>query len=287
MPKNRPPSRAGKRSGKTEFAYSVCATVKDGKPDMFNGIAKRVVTLDEAKSHGWSHFYDGEWTCPYGHKAARYVTNTYKCVDCSRIADGKLPIYGGRPNEDLISEAVNQIPLQDPTLKTDFRWHAENWRQFGVAYINNGSVEKALQLIGAQPYDLIIELRANPERAADFDALRADVDQVFLWKAEGSAVSGSDRTMLARASASFPDRFGKSQSGLDTQPYVNPDKAVAELAQLLRTAQQSLAERAALGKPRTSSPTVADPNTGAAPDAGGDVEETVLLGPPLDNSDLV
>jgi hypothetical protein len=176
----------------------------------------------------------------------------------------------------------------DPSLRTDFRWTEENFRQFGVAYVNTGSVERALTLIKAQPFDLIQELRRNPERAAEFDALRTDVDQVFLWKAEGNAATGSDRAMLARAGATFPDRFGsRSQSGLDTQPYVNPDKAVAELAQLLSSSRESLAQRTALGTARAASASVEIADTSPAADAGGAVEAPVLLGSALDNSDLV
>jgi len=280
--------RGGKRSGKTEFALGVCAAVKDGMPDMYNAVPKRAVSQDEAKSHGWPHFFDGVTQCPQGHVAARYMSNTYRCVDCARIADGKLPIYGTKSNEDLIGEAVAAPEYTDPALRTDFRWTEETFRQFCVAYVNTGSVEAALKLVKALPYDLITELRNNPERAALFDATRTDVDQVFLWKAEGSAATGSDRAMLARAGASFPERFGsRNQAGLGAEPYVNPDKACAELAKLLSAAQESLTQQDALGAARPTRKQLENTNTRAAAAAGGDVEATVLLGPPLDNSDLV
>lgn len=282
--------RAGaKRSGKTEFALSVCAAVKDGWPDMYNAVPKRTVSIEEAKSHGWPHFWDGVSKCTQGHVAARYVTNPHRCIECARIADGKLPIYGKDANIDLIGEAVAGSQYVDPALKTDFRWTDENWRLFCVAYTNTGDVEKALSLLKALPYDLITELRANPERAASFEATRRDVDQVFLWKAEGNSATGSDRAMLARAGASFPERFGsRSQSGLDTQPYVNPEKALAELTQLLSAFDRTDAfNSGASGGFEEADSDVAPPDARAADASGHPVEESLLLDDAHDNSDLV
>lgn len=283
-------TRSGaKRSGKVEFALGVCAAVKDGAPDMYNAVPKRAVLIEEAKAHGWPHFFDGVSKCTQGHIAARYVTNPHRCIDCARIADGKLPIYGKEANIDLIGEAATSPVYVAPELKTDFRWTDENWRQFCVAYTNTGDVEKALSLVKALPYDLITELRANPERQASFEATRRDVDQVFLWKAEGSAATGSDRAMLARAGASFPERFGsRSQSGLDTQPYVNPEKALAELTHLLSAFDRSDAfNSGASGGSAEADLDVAPADASAADEGGPAVEEPLLLAHPHDHSDLV
>lgn len=277
-----------KRSGKTEFALGVCASVKDGKPDMYNAVPKRVVTKEEAESHDWQHFYDGVWTCTHGHKAARYVKNPYRCTDCARIQDGKLPIYGGESHEDLISGAVTAKTYADPLIRTDFRWDDEKFRVFGVAYVNSGSVEKALALVGAQFSDLILELRNNPLRAAEYERVRIDVDQVFLWRAEASAQTGSDRAMLAHAGAISPDRFGsRAQRGMDQPAYVNPDKARAELAQLLSSLDRSLAQTAGLGAAKGAHPTVGSAANSPTAAAAGSVEEADLLAPPHDHSDLV
>ena len=255
---------------------------------MYNSVPKRVVTIEEARSHDWPHFYDGETKCPQGHIAARYVSNAYRCVDCARISDGKLPIYGADANIDLITGVAKAPDYLEPALRLDFKWSDEKFRQFCAAYVNTGDVVASLKLLGALPNDLLTELRANTERAALFEAARKDADLVFLWKAEGSAVTGSDRAMLARAGASFPERFGsRAQSGVGTEAYVNPDKAVAELAKLLSSARESIAQRTALGSAPAAGKQLEDPNTSAAAAAGGDVEEAVLLGPPLDNSDLV
>jgi hypothetical protein len=281
-------ARGGKRSGKIEFALGVCSAVKDGKPDLYNAPPKRVVTVEEARAHGWPHFYDGITKCPQGHIAARYTSNEYRCVDCARITDGKLPIYSEERNDDLISNAVTQKEYQDPSLNTNFKWSDESFRLFCVAYTNTGDVEKSLRLVHALPYDLITELRANAARAADFESTRRDVDQVFLWKAEGSAATGSDRAMLARAGASFPDRFGsRAQNGLDTQPYVNPDKACAELAHLVSSLAESFAQQDALGAPSGPRKSVETAHPGPATGPNADLEEDVLLGPAHDNSDLV
>lgn len=276
------------RSGKVEFALGVCAAVKDGMPDMYNAVPKRVVTLEESKSHGWIHFYDGVNECTQGHKAARFVSNVHRCIDCARIADGKLPIYGERSNEDLISSAVTAKTYTDPLVNTNFRWDDEKFRVFGIAYVNSGNVETALKLVGATPNDLITELRNNPQRAAEFDRLKIDVDQVFLWRAEGSAQAGSDRAMLAHAGAISPDRFGsRAQRGLDAPAYVNPEKARAELTQLLSSLDRSLAQTAGLGSAKKPADGVGQTNTSPAAPADPPVEAAVLLAPSHDNSDLV
>jgi hypothetical protein len=276
------------RGGKAEFALSVCSAVANGKPDMYNAVPKRPVTIEESRSHAWPHFFDGETKCPQGHVAARYVSNAYRCIDCARIADGKLPIYGKQDNMDLIAEAVLAPSYLEPALRTDFKWDDEKFRQFCAAYVNTGSVEAALKLVLALPYDLILELRGNPERAALFEAARNDADQVFLWKAEGSAATGSDRAMLARAGATFPDRFGsRSQVGLDTQPYINPDKALAELTQLLSSVSEQITQQDALGAPVASNKRLEKADSGPAGGADSAVEEVVLLEPAHDNRDLV
>lgn len=69
------------------------APLRDGKPDLFNYMPTRFVSKDEAKARGWTHFWTGE-ICVTGHRAARYVSNSSECVDCHRIEQGKLPVYG-------------------------------------------------------------------------------------------------------------------------------------------------------------------------------------------------
>jgi hypothetical protein len=276
------------RSGKTAFALSVCASVKDSKPDLYNAVPTRAVSYEEAVSHGWPHFYDGKNECSQGHVAARYVSNKARCIDCARIADGKLPLYTKRSNEDLISSAVTSQTYTDPLINTNFKWDDEKFRVFGVAYVNSGSVEKALSLVGATPNDLITELRRDAQRQAQYEAIRRDVDQVFLWKAEASASTGSDRAMLAHAGAISPDRFGsRTKQGLDTPPYVNPDKACAELTQLLSTARRSLTQRTALGSTGDAGARVENTQPVEPNPADPKVEAPVLLGQPLDHSDLV
>lgn len=69
------------------------APLRDGKPDLYNHMPTRFVARDEAKARGWKHFWTGE-VCVAGHRAARYVSNASECVDCHRIEQGKLPVYG-------------------------------------------------------------------------------------------------------------------------------------------------------------------------------------------------
>jgi hypothetical protein len=278
-----------RKQGKLEFARTICdATTAKGQPDMYNSVPKRPVPVEEARSHDWPHYFDGESKCAQGHIAARYVSNPYRCVDCARIADGRPPIYGKSVNDDLISAPTEAPAYLDAALRMNFRWDDEKWRQFRVAYVNVGDVTAALKLMGAQPNDLITLLRDSPEHSAEFDLTRRDVDQVFLWKAEGSAVGGDSRAMLSRAGAQFPDRFGtRGQSGLASEPYVSPDKAVAELAKLLRSVEESLNQQDALGAAKPADRKVAAPVASPTPPAADAVEEDVLLARALDASDLV
>jgi hypothetical protein len=69
------------------------APLRDGVPDFYNNQPTRFVSKDEAKARGWKHFWTGE-ICVTGHRAARYIRNPSICVDCHRIEQGKLPVYG-------------------------------------------------------------------------------------------------------------------------------------------------------------------------------------------------
>ena len=69
------------------------APLRDNMPDFYNHQPTRFVSKDEAKARGWKHFWTGE-ICVTGHRAARYIRNPSICVDCHRIEQGKLPVYG-------------------------------------------------------------------------------------------------------------------------------------------------------------------------------------------------
>jgi len=69
------------------------APLKDGRPDFYNHMPTRFVSLAEAKARGWKLFWTGE-PCVTGHRAARYVSNHSICSDCQRIERGKVPVYG-------------------------------------------------------------------------------------------------------------------------------------------------------------------------------------------------
>ncbi len=69
------------------------APLRDDKPDLYNHMPTRFISLNEAKARKWKHFWTGE-QCVTGHRAARYVSNPSECVDCHRIQAGKLPVYG-------------------------------------------------------------------------------------------------------------------------------------------------------------------------------------------------
>jgi hypothetical protein len=76
------------------------APLRDDKPDLYNHQPTRFVSLKESRGRGWKHFWTGE-PCVRGHRAARYVSNNSKCVDCVRTEKGQLPVYGkGVPELD-------------------------------------------------------------------------------------------------------------------------------------------------------------------------------------------
>jgi hypothetical protein len=79
---------------------STVAPLRDDKPDLYNYQPTRFVPLVESQGRHWKHFWTGE-PCVRGHRAARYVSNTSKCVDCVRAEKGQLPVYGkGVPELD-------------------------------------------------------------------------------------------------------------------------------------------------------------------------------------------
>ena len=79
-------------------AEQVAPFNKDGHPDLLNYMPTRFVPLDEAKTRGWSHFFEGA-PCRYGHRAPRYVSNPRLCVDCFRIQRGKAPLSAATPRD--------------------------------------------------------------------------------------------------------------------------------------------------------------------------------------------
>lgn len=91
------------------------APLRDGKPDMYNHQPTRFVSKDEAKARGWVHFWTGE-ICVTGHRAARYVRNGSICVDCHRIEQGHLPVYGKGVPE--LEEARRRNYTQKNTAST-------------------------------------------------------------------------------------------------------------------------------------------------------------------------
>lgn len=89
-----------------------------GTPDVFNYVPKRAVTIDEARLHGWPHFWDQKTACSMGHIAARYVSNAAMCVDCNRIAQGKPPIYPNTTGDQSLDVPTYVEPIAD----SQFAW---------------------------------------------------------------------------------------------------------------------------------------------------------------------
>jgi hypothetical protein len=271
-----------KRAGKAEFARGVCDSIRDSKPDLYNSPAKRVVQLEEAEQHGWTHYFDGKTACSQGHIAARYVVNHALCVDCKRLAEGKPPIYTTAPFIDDLTGATTYI---NPVASDKFAWTDDNKRQLLTAWINTTDILAAAKTIGAQPSHVIDLLASDADFKADYEDAQRKVEQVQLWAVESRAGGGSDRLQLAMAQSKFT-QFG-AKTGLADRPTVNSEQARAELTQLLSAAKRTVAQRAGLAAAARASRGVGRADGSATAPAGADMEKPALLGQSHDNSDLV
>lgn len=268
--------------GKTDFARLACEATKDGKPDLYNGVAKRVIEMEESQRMGWPHYYDGKTACPHGHVAARYVSSPSICVDCRRIGDGKLAIY---PQTQYVDDLTGTPIYVDPRANVDFQWTPALREQFLTSWINTTSILTALNVIKAQPTHLLALLERDADFKAEYEAAEQKVTLVQQWTLEGEAAGGSDRLKIAMGSNKFAS-FG-AKIGLAGRPSVNSEEARAELAQILRTASQSLDQRERLAAVARANAVVERTNSAPAVAADHKLEESDLLGPTHDNSDLV
>lgn len=272
----------GANFSKTDFARGVCDAIKDGKPDLYNSVAKRVVEIDESRKMGWPHYYDGTSACPQGHVAARYVTNPSICTDCRRVADGRAPIY---PRTEFVDDLTGVPVYVDPVASAVFQWTPTIRQQFLTAWINTASIPKALTVIKAQPAHLLDLLERDGDFKAEYEAAERKVSLVQQWNLEGDAADGSDRVKLALGSNKFPS-FG-AKTGLSGRPTLNAEEARAELAQILRSARQSLDQRERLAAAARANRAMGGAAGADTAPADADVAEPNLLGPTHDNSDLV
>ena len=85
---------------------------KNGRPDMYNQLPTRFVSMEEAIAREWAHFYVGD-VCSYGHKAPRFVSNPRSCVDCRRLREGKLTI-GGKGEAEYVQRKQATYKQPDP-----------------------------------------------------------------------------------------------------------------------------------------------------------------------------
>jgi hypothetical protein len=210
------------------------------------------------------------------------VSNPSICVDCRRIGEGKPAIY---PKTQFVDDLTGQPVFVDPRASDDFSWTPSIRRQFLTSWINTASIPKALTIIKAQPTHLIDLLEKDAEFKAEYEAAERKVSLVQQWSLEGEAADGSDRLKLAMGSNKFAS-FG-AKTGLASRPTLNAEEARAELAQILRSARQSLDQRERLAAVARANGALARSNSAPAAAADDHVEEPALLGPAYDNSDLV
>jgi hypothetical protein len=274
--------KAGKKTGKLEYARSACDVTKNGSPDFYNGVAKRIVTEDEARRMGWACFYEGKSVCPRGHLSARYTSNPSMCTDCRREAEGKPAIY---PMQAITDDLTGPIQYVDPVANDKFDWTPEKKRQFLTSWINRTSIPAALTVVKAQPIHLLDVLEHDSEFKAEYEAAERKVSLVQQWSLESEAVDGSDRVKLAMAGNKFAS-FG-AKTGLAGRPIVNAEEERAEFAQVIQSARGSLDQRERLAAVARSRGAVAQSNTPSTPAGKDESIEPAVLGPPHDNSDLV
>jgi hypothetical protein len=270
-----------KHNGKTEFARTICDVVKDGKPDLYNSPAKQLVPKEMAEKHGWAHFFDGR-VCPQGHVAARYVSNEHKCVDCSRLGDGKPAIYSPTSAAEELTGAGTFV---NPLAQANFLWTDAKKDQLLAAWINTGGdMIAACKVIGCQPLH-VLKLKATDAKfLADYEAAAVQKDEVQLWNMESRA-GGNDRVGLSMAQSKFSE-FG-AKNGLADRPAINPEQMRAGLAQLLSNVERQVDQQERLERAAAALGGVAQANTPAAAPADKGVVEPDLLAQPHDDSDLV
>jgi hypothetical protein len=210
------------------------------------------------------------------------VSNVNKCVDCSRIADGKRPIYSTVvPGDDL----TGVITYGNPVANSKFHWTDEKETQLLSAWVNTGGdMLAAAKIVGAQPEAVIDHLAESTEFKAKYEASVLKKDVVQLWGMESRA-SGNDRVGLSMAQSKFTE-FG-AKSGLADRPSINPEQMRAELAQIVSSVKRSLDQQDGLRATIRVNRPVGQTNGPAADTADESVEESPVLAPPYDGSDLV
>jgi hypothetical protein len=121
-----------------------------GQPNLRDFVPKRLVTLEEAKTKGWSWHFEGN-PCRYSHIAARRTSNPSICSDCDRLraTPPQEPIYGKskaqafypesriKGNKDLTSPtsvaAAPAAPLELPKKDQEFLAELDSLRDFDAA----------------------------------------------------------------------------------------------------------------------------------------------------------
>ena len=131
-------ARPKKGFEKSDFARLACEAIKDGKPDLYNGPAKRIIEMEESQKMGWPHYYDGKTACSQGHVAARYVSNPSTCIDCRRLGDGKPAIY---PRTEFVDDLTGQPVYVDPRASDRFNWTEDVMRQFLNSWTTPSSIK--------------------------------------------------------------------------------------------------------------------------------------------------
>lgn len=223
-------------SAKRRWALTICDRVnRHNDPDMYNEVPKRFLSLAEAETHDTTWFFEGDWTCSKGHMAARYLKNHAQCVDCTRIQNGKRPIYTAGSVDDLIGPAPEAVK---PVANAVFVWSEAKKQQFFTAYVNTCAVPKALEAIGAQMSHLIAVRRENSAFREEMDRLEAtDIRQAQFYRAEAAALE-SERMQTLQAQRRFPDHFGTGvRNDLGRPDVGTPEQIDAEFAQLIRGAR--------------------------------------------------
>lgn len=151
-------------------ALAAVAPLKDGRPDLYNHLPSRFITIEEAKFRGWKYFYIGDG-CKYGHKAPRFVSNPRMCVDCHRTREGRLTM-GGK----LEALADPHTGWTKPAPVKDTKKSAPAARQIILA--EPDKLEKAFLVEYAKLKDFSLAAQACGRVEADFLA-RLSYSEVF------------------------------------------------------------------------------------------------------------
>lgn len=236
------------------MAYLGVPVTQRNQPDLLNHRPNKLVSLEEAKTRGWSWFYSGATPCRYGHIAARRTSNPAICSDCDRVGDGQEPIYPQLdkprfkkpPNKPELVEAAVAVaktpatstPAAVPSgAPTFFEWTPARHQQVIDVYINTGLLEDARAAVGCTRAQLLQEMKDNRDFAARVKAAQEDAEGVIEEALIKAARAG--QTAVLPKAFEIIERRALQRNPTGTQ---SPEQIEAEFKRVLAHSEREFTE---------------------------------------------